>query len=233
MDIPGANSKQKATQSQQTQSSAQSSGSGGGRLSKTDFLKLLTSQLENQNPLDPTSNKDFVQQLARMTSLERQAAISSSVQNMARAQTANTSAQVVSFIGKSVQVESNEVNVKSGQPVDDFSVKLNGEAKDVKVKIKNSGGEVVKTIDKGSMGPGEHDIDWDGTNEQGAPVADGEYTVSVSAEAAEGSEKDSVQASVVAFREVTGVTYENGNPKLIYGDGKKTQLGNVQEVRGE
>lgn len=205
-----------------------SAGKKDGPLKRQEFLKLLVSQLKNQNPLEPTKNKDFVKQLATMTNLERLQGVQKSIQNMAMAQSANTSAQVASFIGKSVQVSSNTVNVQAGQPTKEFGYNLKNQASDVTVKIKNEEGEVVREINKGKQSAGEHTIHWDGTGDNGAPVSDGKYTVEVIAKNGEGK---TVESETWAFERVEGVSFKNGSPQLIYGNGQKTPIGDVQEIR--
>ena len=77
-----------------------SSASGGKTLGKDEFLKLLVAQLTHQDPLDPTDPTEFVGQLSQLSSLEQLMSMRDGLELMAVAQTAGTSADVVSFVGR-------------------------------------------------------------------------------------------------------------------------------------
>ena len=83
---------------------------GQGSLGKEDFLKLLVAQLSHQDPTAPTDPGEFVAQLSQFSSLEQLANIKSGMDLLAITQTAGTSAQMVSFIGKEVSFDSGQVN---------------------------------------------------------------------------------------------------------------------------
>jgi flagellar basal-body rod modification protein FlgD len=198
-----------------------------GELGKDDFMKLLTTQLSQQDPLSPVDNQAFVQQLSQMASVERLANISGSIEQLAMAQASNTSAQMVSYIGKSVETAADTVRVDAGAPEHDFGVDLEDSAAEAEVVIRNEEGDIVRRIDLGSRDSGEHDITWNGLDKDGAPVADGTYSFEVVAKDDEGAD---VPATTYARRKVTGVTFENGFPRLTFAGGEEAGLGAVREV---
>lgn len=200
---------------------------GKTALGKEDFLKLLVTQLANQDPLNPTDSTEFVAQLAQFSSLEQLANMREGVETLAIVQTAGTSAQMVSFIGKTVKVSDQTLAWTAGQESGTVDFTLDGEAKECKVFIKDSSGKTVKTIDVGAATAGTHAITVDGKDDQGNALAEGNYTFEVSAKDAQGAE---VGYSTTSTGVVTGVTFESGYPELVLADGRKIQLGSVIEV---
>jgi flagellar basal-body rod modification protein FlgD len=198
-----------------------------GELGKDDFMKLLTTQLSQQDPLSPVDNQAFVQQLSQMASVERLANISGSIEQLAMAQASNTSAQMVSFIGKSVETASDTIQVDSGAPAHEFGVQLDDDTAEAEVVIRDEDGEVVRRIELGAREAGDHDVSWDGLDKDGAPVEDGQYTFEVIAKDDDGED---IGSSTFSRREVTGVSFANGFPRLNFADGEQAGLGAVREV---
>lgn len=202
--------------------------SGSADMNRQDFLLLLTTQLSQQDPLNPMDNQQFVAQLSQMASLERLENMSGAMQQLAMAQSANTSAQVVSFIGRDIIADSNAVNVKDGQPAHVFGVDVPRDAAEVQVTVKDKDGKVVRTMNVGACSKGRTEVSWDGMDDNGAPVKDGEYTFEV---VATDDKNETVQASTYTTRKVVGVTYENGFPRLLLESGGDVGLGQVREIK--
>jgi len=197
-------------------------------LDKDDFLRLLTVQLSQQDPLSPMDNQAFVTQLSQMATVERLENMSSSLQNMALAQSANTSAQVVSFIGQDVRISSDSLDLSQGALTHSFGFELREPASEVEVSIKDKDGRVVRTIKLGGREAGENPLDWDGKDDAGNALADGTYTFSVHAK---GDNKESVRASVYTTREVKGITFADGFPRLLFQGDASASLGEVIEIK--
>ncbi len=208
---------------------AGTSGSGRaqnqGELGKEEFLKLLTAQLTHQDPLSPMENQEFVAQLAQFSSLEQLIGLGEGMQNLAVAQAVSNGTNMVGMIGKEVTYVGDSIGHKMGQP-EDLSVDLADNASRVTVTVHDSDGKVVRTIEAGPSAKGEQTIGWDGKDNNGAMVADGDYTFKVSAEDAEGNRVD---VSTQMRGTVTGVTYESGYPELII-NGQRIAVGQVVEV---
>lgn len=215
-----------STQAQSQQTEAQQRPSG--QMGKEEFLQLLTTQLAHQDPLNPMDNQKFVTQLSQLASVERLENLSAAMNNMAMAQSANTSAQVVSFIGKSVRASADQVTLEEGLPQQDFGFSLEGDAARVDVTIKNSEGDVVRTIEMGALDEGEHDVSWDGLADDGTPAPDGDYTFEVTAY---DSNEEDISAVEEVVHTVEGVTYQGGVPQLLIDDDDSIPLGQVREVR--
>jgi flagellar basal-body rod modification protein FlgD len=189
--------------------------SANGVLGKDDFLKLLVTQLQNQDPLNPTDNTEFVAQLAQFSSLEGITNLNTSMEGISSGMAALKNSNSANLIGRSVKAEGSDF-AYSGAPVK-VGYDLTGTASSVKVSIFDLSGRLVKTIDGGAQPSGIHDIAWDGTDNSGQPAPLGYYGFTVTAR---DSADNAVSANTYVFGQVTGVNFDSGNANLLV-DGKE------------
>ncbi len=195
-------------------------------LQKDDFLKLLVTQLKNQDPMNPVDNAEFTAQMAQFSSLEQLVNINETL-GMLNATTANVNAgQAFGLIGKEVTVEGSNVHVKNGVG-SDISFSLADSANEVTIQVLDPSGNVVRTITVGAKLGGENSVAWDGMDSQGNPLPDGLYKYTVAAKGAGGNPID-VQTNTTGV--VDAVSFENGVAYLHVGD-LKFMLSEVKEVR--
>jgi len=134
---------------------------------------------------------------------------------------------MVGFIGKEVVISGEQLHLKNGGPCD-IEFILSGTAKTLNIEIRNADGKVVRTIkEDGHKEPGRHSIGWDGLDNNGRSLPDGDYTVNIDAK---GSEDSTIGVEAVMKGIVTGITFENGYPELILGENDKVALGDVREI---
>lgn len=196
-------------------------------LGNDDFLRLLTTQLTQQDPLSPMDNQAFVAQLSQLATVEQMQGMSEGLQNMAMAQASSTSAQVVSFIGQDVRISSDKMEVQGGKPVHGTGFNLEANADSVEVLVMDKDGKVVRTLDLAACDKGANTFDWDGKDKDGNVVADGEYTFQVNATK---GDKEVVAAKEFTDRKVRGITYSEGFPRLMFEGDATASLGEVVEV---
>src|SRR5690606_24889855 len=161
-----------AGQTQGTPTPQSSNIAGGQSLSDTfdNFLLLLTTQLQNQDPLDPLDSNEFTQQLVQFSGVEQQIKMNEKLDLMIAGQAFNEAAQAVGFLGKLVEAEGNQVDLSGGKAP--IAYDLESEADKVEILLANSAGRTVRTI-SGTAAAGRNELVWDGLDENGAPVADG------------------------------------------------------------
>jgi flagellar basal-body rod modification protein FlgD len=194
-------------------------------LDKNAFLKLLTTQLQNQDPLNPTDSTEFTAQLAQFSSLEQLSNINSTLDTLQLYQASSNNAQAVGLIGKDIVANGNSVAMTSGQPVScDYS--LPAAAKSVVVTIYDATGNFVRDYNQTALAAGKQSLTWDGRDRNGNTVADGTYTFEVQAVDATGA---NLKATTFSKGTVTGITFENGITYLV-ADGTKTAIGDVVQV---
>ena len=198
-----------------------------GVMGKDSFMKLLVTQLSNQDPMSPSDPTQFVSQLAQFTSLEQLVGLNEGLNILAMTQAAATSAQMVSYVGKEVTVSDSSLFVTGDDDTVAMSFELPERASSVEVTITDESGEVVRTVDLGSRMAGPVHKSIDAVDKHGNPLPPGTYTYEVTAKGPDGETID-VQEHSTGF--VESVVFENGYPELMLSDGRKIPLGQVLKV---
>ncbi|MPT49258.1 MAG: flagellar hook capping protein [Sphingobium sp.] len=156
------------------------------KLGQDDFLRLLTAQLQAQDPLNPVQNADLVAQMATITTTsgisemnQSMANISAAVAKMEGMVTSARFGDAASWIGRDMLVESNYTAPGSTGNYNG-QVTLSEAGSDVSVRLVDSNGATVKTINLGSQNKGDVAFHWDGRDDAGNYVAGDSYKIEVS-----------------------------------------------------
>ncbi|BCJ05897.1 MULTISPECIES: flagellar hook assembly protein FlgD [Pseudomonas] len=179
-------------------------------LGKDAFLKLLVTQMQHQNPLDPQDNGQFIAQLAQFSSLEGIQTLNSSVNSIISGMGSSQALQASSLVGRSVIVQNDKA-------LFDPKESLNGQVvvpqniTDGKVTIKDKDGNVVKTIQLGEQKKGTADFIWDGTNDKGEKVEAGTYTFTATTTV----DGKSQEMYTMLPAKVTSVSFQNGGEMML------------------
>jgi flagellar basal-body rod modification protein FlgD len=194
-------------------------------MGKDEFLHLLVTQLQNQDPLNPADSTEFTAQLATFSSLEELQNINSTLAGVSTSQSILTNSQAVDYIGKQVQAIGDHLYLGNGQ-ADPIEFDVSNDAAGVYVKIYNQYGEFVQDIELGPMTAGQHRVQWDGLDHNGQTAPDGAYRYEAMAVDADGN-----AAAVTSFTTgtVSGVYYKNGIAYLVTAD-QEIPLGSVVQV---
>jgi flagellar basal-body rod modification protein FlgD len=178
---------------------------GSASLGQADFLKLMTAQLQNQDPFDPVDNTQMVAQMAQFSSVAGISEMSTTLKAI-QAKLAGASAnEATAYIGKTVLAAGDTAFGRTSGGLSG-GVELAGDATNVTVTIKNANGEVMKTIDLGQQDAGTIYFDWDGKNGAGEDAGAGPFKVSVDAK----SGADSVPAGTLVWAPVQSVSTTSG-----------------------
>lgn len=163
-----------------TSSTNSSTGTAGSALGKDAFLQLLVTQMQNQNPLDPQDNGEFVAQLAQFSSLESMQSLNSSVSTIANNYQSSQALQASSLVGRSVIAQTDTAVVDPTKGLTG-SVALTSSSSNTTVGVYDSKGDLVRSIDLGSQSAGNASFTWDGKDSNGAVAAAGTYTFKAAA----------------------------------------------------
>lgn len=159
------------------------------------FLMLLTTQLQNQNPLDPLDTNQFTQQLVQFAGVEQQLKTNNQLASLLTLQKTAQSTQALNFVGATAVVDGNTATLSGGSAT--WALNASKPAT-VTVTISNSTGQAVYT---GSfpVSAGSHQgFQWDGRGNDGAQWPDGSYTLTATA-------KDASGQAVAISTEIQGV----------------------------
>jgi flagellar basal-body rod modification protein FlgD len=194
-------------------------------LGKDEFMRLLTTQMQYQDPLNPVDNSQMLAQLAQFSQLEQLQGLSSKIDSMVTASAANTQMSATQLVGKQALFEADRIGLVAGSK-STFTLSLAGDSVDTTAVISDANGRVVRTVNFGSRSAGESSEFWDGLDDTGAPLPSGEYYLSVAGTKADGSE---VLAAASVKATITGVEYDNGVAMLKVA-GRTIPLSSVLEI---
>ena len=189
------------------------------------FLNLLTTQLKNQDPLDPMDANEFTQQLVSFASVEQQIYQNSNLEKLLNVQQTSQISSMVNFIGKRIEAPSDQLPLENGNA--EFTYEVGADANKVFINVRDADGLSVYAID-GETSSGKHNVAWDGKDKNGTQMPDGTYTLYVQALDRLG---DSVDVSQTVFGTVSGATGEDGALELLIGDDIGVPMGNVVSVK--
>jgi flagellar basal-body rod modification protein FlgD len=147
------------------------------------FLRLLTTQLKNQNPLDPLDTNQFTQQLVQFASVEQQINMNTQLTTLVSLQKATQATQAMSFLGATATVDGTTATLTGGKATWTFSTDKPATGT---INIKNATGQTVYT-GTFPLNAGAQAFSWDGRGNNGTLNPDGAYTLSVTAKDASGS----------------------------------------------
>lgn len=156
-------------------------GTGKSEMDSTDFLKLLTAQMQAQDPMDPMDSTQMVSQMATITQSSGIAEMNSNLASMKKTLEGLSGSRLgdaASWIGKSMLVESNVVAPDaSGQYIGQVS--FDSATSGASVDLVDGSGNVVKTIDLGDQAKGDVNFYWDGKDDAGNTVSTGALQIKV------------------------------------------------------
>lgn len=207
------------TSSTQTQSSAE--------LGQDEFLTLLVTQLQNQDPLNPMESADFTAQLAQFNSLEQLLKVNEHLDLLYSSQQSMNNAQALGYIGKTIQAEGSTIRVADGN-AESLTFDLATDAASAFITIYDSLGTYVTTLEKTDLSAGENTVEWSGTAISGAKVTDGFYTYSVTALA---DDDTTVAVTPYITAAITGIGYRD-NAAVLLADGREIEISDIVRLDG-
>ena len=217
----GVNEKQAAT----TLTSSSSSSDTSAADLQSNFLTLLVTQLQNQDPTNPMDNSQLTSQLAQINTLSGIEKLNTTLGSISGQITSGQSLQASTLIGHGVMVDGSQILVGSSTTTP-FGVDLSQASTSTTATIKDASGAVIQTIDLGAQTAGVHTFQWDGKAADGTTVADGKYTVSIAAANATGQ----LVAQPLNYAYVNGVTTNSSGAVLDLGTMGTTTLANVRQI---
>ncbi|HEY7978875.1 MAG TPA: flagellar hook capping FlgD N-terminal domain-containing protein [Rhizomicrobium sp.] len=175
------------------------------------FLTLLTTQLRNQDPMNPMDSDQFTQELVSFSGVEQQINTNDNLKTLISLQQGNTTSNAISYLGKSITITNGSGALLDG--AGHWSYAVGGAAASTTLTVTDSTGKVVYT-GAGETAAGQHDFNWDGKDNNGNQLNDGTYTLSVAATAPDGS---ALQAAVASSGVVNEVNFTGSTPYLMVG----------------
>ncbi len=187
------------------------------------FLQLLTTQLQNQNPLDPLDTNQFTQQLVEFAGVQQQLNTNDSLATLVSLQKTTQSTQALGFVGKTAVVTGSTAPMTSSTAAWQLSVPT---ASALHVTIANSTGQTVFTGTYNASAGNNQPFAWNGQGNDGTQYPDGNYTLTATAQDASGN---SVAVTTAIEGVVNSVDLTQSPPLLSIG-GQTYTVSQIQSI---
>jgi flagellar basal-body rod modification protein FlgD len=195
------------------------SAAGSGALGSTSasaaydtFLTLLTTQLQNQDPLNPTDTSQFTSEMIQLSGVEQELNINNTLDTMSSDLSSISASNGLGYIGKSVTATGSTIPLQDGSANWDYN--LPSTASNVTLTVQDSSGNTVYST-TGNPAAGQHSFTWNGNNSSGTAEPAGDYTLQVAAVDGSGN---AITTTTEIVGTVTGVDTSNGTTELQIGD---------------
>lgn len=208
-----------------TSSSTASAASAAGGITSGDFLTLLVGELQNQDPLDPTSTTDFINQMSSYATFDQTQALNTQLGTLLTSFNSLLTMNSVNYLGHEVIAKGNTATLQNGQA--SFNYSLTAPAANISITVQDSSGNVVWS-GTGPTAAGTNSVTWNGTKNDGTQLPDGgQYSLNVTATDAAGN---SVYNYSTFTGTVTGVDNSSGTTMLDVG-GVPVSVSNIVGVK--
>lgn len=171
-------------------------------MGQADFLRLMTEQMKNQDPLNPVKGAEFLGQLAQFSTVQGIENMQQAMGAMASVMENDQSLRAATLVGRDALVEADAVQLQAGAGVNGEIVAT--QAGPIHMEVVDASGQVVRRFDVEAAGSGAVQFAWDGKNAEGNPTQAGTYTF----RATSGTDKDSEALSVRLAAHIDSVSIE-------------------------
>lgn len=196
-----------------------------GELGQKEFLKLMTAQMNNQDPMKPMEDGEFFSQIAQFSSVSGIQELQGSFAQVASALQSNQALQASTMVGRTVMIPSNEA-VFDGQTPVSGKVGVASATSGLTINIYDKSGQLVRSQQMGSQSAGVVDFSWDGRNDDGEPIGAGDYAIEAIAQTG----GESIELGTLLAEKVESVTLGNEGVTLDLASNRSVPLSGVKQV---
>jgi flagellar basal-body rod modification protein FlgD len=187
------------------------------------FLTLLTTQLQNQNPLDPLDTNQFTSQLVQFASVEQELKTNDQLTTLVSLQQTAQSTQALGFVGKTAVVNGNTAALTNSSATWDLSIPANS---NLNISITSSTGQTVFTGSYAANAGNSQPFTWNGLGNDGTQYPDGQYKLTATA-------ADSAGNNVAIATQIQGVVSSvdlTQSPPLLSINGQTYTVSQIQSI---
>jgi flagellar basal-body rod modification protein FlgD len=202
--------------------------SGSTELGQNEFLKLMITQLNTQDPFNPQDNGEFIAQMAQFSSVTGLAELQQSFDKLATSLQSNQALQASSLVGRSVLTPTSIATLPQSGALTG-AIDLPASSSSLALVIQDDSGQVLRRLELGAQKAGDVYFSWDGMTDAGVRADSGQYYISAEAQA--GGETYAVPTLVDAS--VESVTLGKGGQGLTLNlsDGSSVGFDSVREIK--
>lgn len=193
---------------------------------KDDFLKMLVTQLENQDPMSPQDPNDFSKQMTQFGMLEQLFNVNDNLKKGLSTDTTSNRVMAAGLVGKKVSVGSNVLKI-TDSGIDPFKFELAGDSKAAIVTVYDGSGRPASVKNYANLEAGMHSIKFDGVDQYGNDLNNGIYKYEVKA-----IDEEGIPVEVKSQRDavIDGVKFEGDTPILMI-DGVAYSMDEILEIK--
>ena len=188
------------------------------------FMKLLITQMKNQDPLNPLDNAQVTSQLAQLSTVSGIDKLNATMGTLKDSYQSSQALQATGLIGHGVLVPGSTTNLANGKAV--LGMDLPGAADKLTVTIRDGSGNAIRKIELGPQAAGTLPLGWDGKTDKGAAAANGQYSFDVSATSAGAA----IKATTLSYDQVGSVSTGAAGTRLNLTGGGSAALADVREI---
>lgn len=194
------------------------------KMDRNDFLKMLSHQMQNQDPMNPVDQSRYTADMAQFAQLEQLTNLNKKMEHFNKEDFMEKKLIAASFVGKSVITDGNSVTTEKDGQVTDVLFNLPKNASKLKVQLLDAKGNITAEMPMENVNAGPQKITWNGKATDGYSAPKGVYQVQIKAWDAE---MKTIPVSTQVAGTVDSVYFDNDDPVLLV-DGKKIYLRDVQ-----
>ncbi len=199
---------------------------GKQELDQYDFMNLLITQLQYQDPMKPMDTYEMASQLSQFSNMQATLKMSDDMEKLLEYQTSQNNLQLLTLLDNDVQAVSNILAVNDGAAGKGEFV-LSEAADTCVVEIYDASGSLVDMLDAGSLSAGSYPLEWNGKDSLGETVDDGAYSFDVKAYNASGEQ---IGVEYRSSGKVTGISFDSGTAQLVLDNYVGVDVGSVVGV---
>jgi len=218
---------QNATSAASTASAASKVASAAANSSEIQdrFLKLLVTQLKNQDPMNPMDNAQLTSQLSQISTVTGIEKLNTAMQSLATSYTSAQSLQSAGLIGHTIYTDGNTLGF-NGSAAAMGGISLGQNVDSLKVNVLGPSGNVVRQLDLGAHPAGLVSFNWDGKSDGGANAAAGSYTFEIKAS----SGGKTVPASTLTSGQVSSITLGTDGAHAVVNGVGDVPVGKIKQI---
>ena len=198
-------------------------------LGQGDFLTLMITQFQNQDPFEPMDNGEFLGQLAQFSTVSGIDSLNTSFAGLSGSMQDNQALQAAGLVGRTVLAVSDMAYLGDSGGLDG-AIELESSASNVQIDITDEAGVLIRRLDLGEQPPGLASFSWDGIDADGDRADSGQYQVS--ARVVRGTDTENVPTVIEAEIESITLGQFGGDMSLNLEGGQRMPLGRVYQIIG-
>jgi len=194
------------------------------------FLRLMTAQLKNQDPLQPLDGTEFVAQLAQFSGVEQQIKTNERLDSLLGALTRSAAEVSLGFLGRTVETSSGKIELEAGAPAA-FAFEIAKSARKAVAVVTDANGAEVRKLDVDASAPGRREAVWDGNDGFGNPAAPGVYAIRIEIYD-EAGKKVVEELPTLTRAKVVEARIGGDAGTLVLSNGAEATLSDLRAIRG-